>query len=206
MSPSTRTDTRDRLLDAAEQMINRHGFAATSIDRIIAAVDVTKGTFFYHFKSKADLARALIERFAAKDREVLMSSLERAERLSEDPVQQVLIFAGLMLEVAEQVDAAPQPGCLFATYCYESGLFDSGTNQVIADALLQWRRLVGAKLRAAAEAQPPVVPVDMDSLADMITVVFEGAFVSARTLGGKTTVADQVRHFRNYLQLLFAAA
>jgi TetR/AcrR family transcriptional repressor of nem operon len=184
-------------------MINEQGFAATSIDRVIERVGVTKGTFFYHFKTKNDLARALIDRFAAADQQVLRGSMERAEKLSDDPLQQLLIFVGLLLEVAENLDANPQPGCLFATYCYESGLFDEGTHSVISDAMLNWRKVLGEKLRIVAERQPPRLDVDLESLADMMTVIFEGSFVMARCIKGPQHFAHQIRHYRNYLQLLF---
>jgi TetR/AcrR family transcriptional repressor of nem operon len=205
MVAPTRTGTREKLLDAAEAIVSRQGFAATSIDQILGEVGVTKGSFFYHFKSKNELARALIERFAAADQELLRSNMERAEKLADEPLQQLLIFAGLLVEVAEQLDTSPQPGCLFATYCYEKGLFDEQTHRVIADAFLGWRRVLGEKLRAAAAEHPLAQDVDIDSLADMATVLFEGAFVMARTLSGRSLFADQMRHYRRYLQLLFGA-
>ena len=202
---STRTPTRDRLLDAAQEGINHHGFAATSIEQIIEKAGVTKGTFFYHFKSKNELARALIERFAAADHQVLLSRMERAERLAERPIEQLVIFVGLMIEVAEELDATSNPGCLFATYCFEGGLFDDATRGVITDALASWRRIVGDKLRAAANEHAPVAAVDLDSLADMISVLFEGAFVVARSTETRTVFTDQLRHYRTYLKLLFEA-
>jgi TetR/AcrR family transcriptional repressor of nem operon len=205
MTARSATTTREKLLDAAEAMVNRQGFSATSIDRIIEEVGLTKGSFFYHFKTKNDLARALIDRYAAGDQDLLRSSMDRAEKLSKDPLQQVLIFVGLILEVAEELDASPYPGCLFATYCYESGLFDEETNRVIADAILNWRRVLGEKLRAAAEMHHPKIDVDLDSLADLLTVVFEGAFVMSRSVGGRSVFVDQIRLYRTYLELLFEA-
>ena len=204
-SPSPPPSTRERLLDAAEDGINRHGFAATSIDKIIEKVGVTKGAFFHHFKSKGELARALIDRFAAADRAMLEGGMERAERLSDDPLQQLLIFVGLLIEVADGLDATEHPGCLFASYCWEGELFDEETRGVIAEAIRGWRKVVGDKLREAAAAHPPVRGVDLDSLADMITVLFEGAFVLARSMDAGAVFADQLRHYRTYLQLVFDA-
>jgi AcrR family transcriptional regulator len=45
-------DTRERLLEAAEVSVLEKGFAATSIEELIAAVGITKNGFFYHFKDK----------------------------------------------------------------------------------------------------------------------------------------------------------
>jgi len=205
MPPQARTETRERLLDAAQDLINRQGFAATSVDQILERVGLTKGAFFHHFPTKHDLARALIDRFAAADGELLRSSMERAERLSDEPLQQVLIFVGLMIEAAEALDASPHPGCLFATYCYESGLFEDETTGVIADAMLAWRALLGDKLRAAARERPLPDDIDVESLADMLTVLFEGAFVMARTFPRRAVFTEQLRHYRRYLRLLFSA-
>ena len=199
------SDTRERLLDAALELVNLRGFAATSIDQILERVGVTKGAFFHHFRSKNELARALIERFAAADEEVLRTNMERAERVSDDPLEQLLLFVGLMIEVAEELDARPDPGCLFATFCWESGLFEPETHRVVADAMLRWRSVLGAKLRAAAEARPTAVEIDADALADLLTVIFEGAFVMARTLPGEGVIVAQLRHYRDFLRLLYAA-
>ncbi len=196
--------TRTAIMDAAETLILDQGFAATSVERIIAAAGVTKGTFFHHFPSKADLARAIVERYAEADRAHLEDGLARAEGLSRDPLQQVLIFVGLMREQALGLDAE-HPGCLFASYCYQAQLFDEGTLRVITDALDAWRRRLGAKLAEAVQRHPPRLPADPDDLADMLTVVFEGAFVLARTRKEAAVVATQLGLYRDYLDLLFGA-
>ena len=203
MRPKSGRLTREKLLDTAEALILDRGYAATSIDQIIDTVGMTKGAFFYHFKTKNHLARALIDRWAAGDRRVLHGNMERAEKLSDDPLQQVLIFAGLAIDLAEQLDRLPQPGCLFATYCFERGLFGPEINDVIRDAMLEWRRVIGVKLHAAAEVRPPRFEVDLASLADLMTVVFEGAFVLSRSVGGRDIFASQLRHYRTYLRLVF---
>jgi TetR/AcrR family transcriptional repressor of nem operon len=203
MPPRAGAPTREKILDASEGLILEQGYAGTSIDQIIDAVGMTKGTFFYHFKTKNDLARALIERFAAADARLLRENLERAEKLSTDPLQQILVFVGLFLEMAEGLEE-PYPGCLFASYCYESGHFDEETMAVVERGMLAWREALGAKLREAAEAHPPRAPVHLDSLADMMTVVFEGAFILSRTLKEPRAFAEQLRHYRQYLELLFA--
>jgi TetR/AcrR family transcriptional repressor of nem operon len=184
-------------------MINDNGFSATSIDKIIDVVGVTKGSFFYHFKNKQELALALIERFAQADREILQSGMQRAEKLSDDPLQQVLIFIGLMLEVAEELDRDPNPGCLFATYCFESGLFEPASHQVISESFSEWTRQLLAKFEAAKKIQGTTVEVDLKSLADMLTVIFEGSFVMARVFPEQGTFVDQLKHYRSYVRLVF---
>jgi AcrR family transcriptional regulator len=59
MTQPPRGDTRERLLESAEAAVLAKGFAVTSIEELIAVVGITKNGFFYHFKDKGELARAL---------------------------------------------------------------------------------------------------------------------------------------------------
>src|SRR5262245_37204615 len=54
---------RERLLALAEAAVLEKGFAATSIDELIASAGITKSGFFYHFKDKSELAKALMQRY-----------------------------------------------------------------------------------------------------------------------------------------------
>lgn len=197
--------TRIRIMDATEDLILGQGFATASVERIIERAGITKGTFFYHFDSKAGLSHALVERYAERDGALLENNLGRAEGLSRDPLQQMLIFVGLFAEFADAL-TEPYPGCLFASYCYEAGLFDEHTLAVAEGAMLSWRERLGAKFKEVMERYPPRLEVDADSLADMMTGILEGAFILSKTLKEPQVVAAQVRHYRNYLELLFAPA
>ncbi|HEV7325110.1 MAG TPA: TetR/AcrR family transcriptional regulator [Bosea sp. (in: a-proteobacteria)] len=56
-----RGNARTRLLEAARDVIRAKGFAATSVDDLCRAADVTKGAFFHHFESKEALGVAAAE-------------------------------------------------------------------------------------------------------------------------------------------------
>ncbi|WP_028937271.1 TetR/AcrR family transcriptional regulator [Pseudonocardia spinosispora] len=51
--------TRERILDAAEELFAHHGFDATPTARVAAQASVPKGLLFYHFARKIDLLTAL---------------------------------------------------------------------------------------------------------------------------------------------------
>ena len=56
------SNTRQRILDAAEKLFARHGFESTSLRSIIASAGVNLAAIHYHFRSKEGLIRAVIER------------------------------------------------------------------------------------------------------------------------------------------------
>jgi TetR/AcrR family transcriptional repressor of nem operon len=198
-------ETRAHILNAAEALIFAHGYAGTSVDAILERTGLTKGAFFHHFPAKQDLARALIERYARQDWEHFEATLARAERLSRDPVQQVLILVGLYEETLA-AQTQPHRGCLFASYCYQAGLFDEQIHAVIRESMLQWRDVLGRKLQEALEQHPPRRPVDPADLADAFITVAEGAYILSKALNEPEAVAKQLRQFRNYLELLFGVA
>lgn len=63
-SPVAQNDevTRDRFLVAATKLINREGYRGASVDKISAALNVTKGSFYHHNDAKEDLVVACFDR------------------------------------------------------------------------------------------------------------------------------------------------
>ena len=57
------SDSAQRILDVAERLVQTRGFNGFSYADIAEALDVTKASLHYHFPSKADLGRRLIERY-----------------------------------------------------------------------------------------------------------------------------------------------
>ena len=202
--PRSGEKTKTRILDAAYTLVMGHGLAVTSIDMVLAKAAVTKGAFFYHFKSKADLARALVERFAAQDAAHLAEQLSRAEKLSRDPLQQVLILVGLLQESVEQL-AEPGGGCLIASYTYQFEELDADIRHISAQSFLHWRQRLGAKFATVIDKYPPRLPVKASELADGIVSAFEGAFIMMRVLQEPTQLSQQLTHYRNYIELLFSS-
>lgn len=56
------TTRREQILDVAAEAFMTLGFAATSVDSICAAMGQTKGSVYYHFRSKTDLFFAVYRR------------------------------------------------------------------------------------------------------------------------------------------------
>jgi TetR/AcrR family transcriptional repressor of nem operon len=203
--PRDGSATRERILDAAQREVYKQGFAATSVERIQKAAGISRGTFFYHFPTKEDLARALILRYAEQDRAMTDGLMHRAERLASDPLQQALLFVAFHEEMLQAM-SAEEAGCLFASYSYEAGLFDQHTHELIVDSLEHFRKVFGDKLAAAMKLHPPREETDPYLVADMMYGTFQGAFILARTVGRGEIVSQHTAQFRRLLELLFEQA
>ncbi len=195
--------TKDRILAAAEELVFNSGFAGTSLDEIIERVGVTKGGFFYHFKSKADLAQALIGRWARSDHELFSQFSDRATALADDPLQDVLLFLKLFEEYVDGL-AEPLPGCLFASYTYESSQFNETVHEIVKTELDRWGDLFEDKFAALVDARSPRIPVTAHELREVAMCSIEGGLVLGRVYGDRKLLMRQSEQLRNYVQLLFS--
>jgi TetR/AcrR family transcriptional repressor of nem operon len=198
-------DTRERILDTAHALVLEKGFSATSLDEILKATGVTKGAFFHHFKSKSDLARTLVERFAENDFAMFDEWDRRAEALSDDPYQALILFIKFFEEWLDNLEK-PFAGCLFAVYVYESTLFDSNVNEFVSKSFGHWQKYYEKKFDAVMAQRKPRLDVSARELAETMISILEGAFILARSHRDPGLITRQSRLFRGYLKLLFEDA
>jgi TetR/AcrR family transcriptional repressor of nem operon len=59
---SSARQTRERILLTAMELFRKHGFHNTSLAQILRRADITKGGFYFHFKSKEELGFAALKR------------------------------------------------------------------------------------------------------------------------------------------------
>ncbi|WP_268800434.1 TetR/AcrR family transcriptional regulator [Pseudomonas huanghezhanensis] len=63
MNTTLPTDARQRILDAAAQVIGRKGFAAVGLNEVLLLAKVPKGSFYHYFSSKDAFGQALLESY-----------------------------------------------------------------------------------------------------------------------------------------------
>mgnify|MGYP001812281932 CR=1 FL=1 len=191
------TDTRKKILDVAHDAVLSKGFDATSIDEIVANADITKSGFFYHFRDKNALARALIDRHIEVEDQLFDDLFDRAAQLSDDPLQTALIGLKLLAELIEDMPGG-HPGCIVASAVYQDRLFNRDVHEANRRAVLNWRKRFRAMFDDIAAVYPVRDNVDLDHLADMVSSVIEGGLVMARATAEPRLTAQQVMLFRSY--------
>ena len=93
--------TRHRLLDAAELLFQSQGVSRTSLQQIAEQAGATRGAIYWHFKDKADLFNAMMER--------VRLPLEAAARVTDDPAVDPLdMLENAMAGALRQVTTDPQ--------------------------------------------------------------------------------------------------
>lgn len=104
--------TRDHIVEAADRLFYRHGYAHTSFADIAAAVKISRGNFYYHFKSKDEILDAVIEARLAGTR----AMLEQWESEGQAPAERIRRFIHML--VANRADIK-RYGCPVGTLSTE---------------------------------------------------------------------------------------
>jgi AcrR family transcriptional regulator len=197
--------TREHILATAESIILQRGFSGTSIEDIIGEAGITKGGFFYHFDGKNDLAKNLMLRYLDQDEKFFTGIAERAMALTEDPLQQLLIFLKLMAETMADLPGT-HPGCLVASFTYEAQQFDDDVRELNAQGVLSWRRIFMEQLEKVADKYPMKIEKPLEELADMLSSVIEGGIILSKVLDDRHILPNQLLQFRSYIRLVFGDA
>lgn len=90
--------TKRALVDVAEDLFTEHGYAATSLDAIVAGARVTKGALYHHFSGKQALFEAVFERVEAD----ASKAIQKALRDWVDPWEKALAGLRAFLTVVQE--------------------------------------------------------------------------------------------------------
>ncbi len=202
LTPTKGDNTRGRILDAAESLVLCRGFAATSLDEIMTAAEITKSGFFYHFKDKHELAKALLERYVEHDDAIFDELFGKVDALIDDPLHSYLAFLKLFAEVMADLPTR-HPGCIVASYCYQDQIFSREIREISRGAMLNWRRRFGERLGRIAARYPPRVAVDLDALADMMITIVEGGIIMDKAEETALALSRQILLTREFVKLVF---
>lgn len=112
MARSTKEEalaTRNRLLDAAETLFQARGVSRTSLQDIATQAKATRGAIYWHFKDKADLFNAMMERVTLP----LERSLQPAQ-LGDDAMARDALaeLRGAILRAMSQLASDAQLRCV----------------------------------------------------------------------------------------------
>ena len=111
------TETRRLIVETADRLFYETGVEATSFADIAGAVGLSRGNFYYHFRTKDQILDAVIDRRLARTREML----ERWEEEGAGPVERIRCFIDLMIANRAPIMAH---GCPVGTLCEELAKLD----------------------------------------------------------------------------------
>ncbi len=143
------TETRSLIVATADRLFYEAGIEATSFADIAAAVGLSRGNFYYHFKSKDQILDAVIERRIAATR----AMLEAWEEEGAGPEERIVSFIRMLVANRAAIMAH---GCPVGTLCEELAKLDHvalGRARVLFDLFHGWLAGQFVRLGRAEEAE-----------------------------------------------------
>lgn len=171
--------TRATIIKAAADLFDRYGYGSTSLADIIAHAGVTKGSLYFHFASKEDLAHAVIQ-------EQHKAWTEFAASFSkETPALEVLVSMSFML-VEQLIEHSLIRGGIRLTLEY--GTFE----RPLPDPYLDWIKIVADLLTRARDERDIRTKMELDRVAKFIVSSFTGLQLVSQVLNERRALPDRM--------------
>ncbi len=172
--------TRDHIVEAADRLFYRQGYEHTSFSDIADVVQISRGNFYDHFKTKDEILDAVIDARLSSTREML----ERWEIEGKDPAERIRSFIHILL--ANRADIK-RYGCPVGTLCSELAKLNhaaQGEANALFTLFRTWLREQFALLGCKADA---------DALAMHLLARSQGVATLASAFHDEKFIRNEVR-------------
>src|SRR6476469_7520432 len=185
MARATKTEaleTRNRILDAAQEVFHAQGVSGTSLEEVAQAADVTRGAIYWHFKNKGDLFDAMAQRVRLTMEAMVEASADDRE---EDPLGQMRNYLVFMLQ---ETATNPQSRTVFdiiflkCEFVDANDLIRSRRQDGSRKALVNFERVMKNAIRRGQLAENLDLPLACRMLHAMIAGLITNWLVMPGTL------------------------
>ncbi|MBH2043554.1 MAG: TetR family transcriptional regulator [Comamonadaceae bacterium] len=173
MARRTKADaqtTRNNLLDAAEQLFQLRGVSHTSLNDIAVAAGTTRGAIYWHFKDKADLFNAMMERVTLPLEQTLVAACVEQSHHPVAEIRRAMLDALRLIATDAQTRRVLQIATHQVEYTADMGAVLE-RHLSVHDGCVA-RNHLALQRAFAARCQPP--PVALDCAARGLQVLVEG--------------------------------
>jgi TetR/AcrR family transcriptional repressor of lmrAB and yxaGH operons len=159
-------ETRDRLLDATQGLVETVGYFGAGLNQVIAASGAPRGSLYFHFPGGKDQLVGESVRRAGRVVGDALGSLADASPTAAEFVEGTLRYLGDRLE-----ESGWSKGCPVATVALETAATSDPLQQACSEVYSSWE----AGLRARLDGRP-----DAHDLAVTVLALIEGALLLAK--------------------------
>jgi TetR/AcrR family transcriptional regulator, transcriptional repressor for nem operon len=186
--------SRDKLVQAARKLMLAQGYPVTSVDDIIKAAGVSKGSFYHYFGSKEELGLTAMHEFLADGAAIMM---EGPFRDVADPTKRAIAFLKHVENVAMRLW---DHGCLLVMFSVELAGTSPKVREETSAVLLDLIDRIGAILRPLTKDGGGNMPMTSKAIANMYMAIIDGSLVYARATGDSSYIVRNLRAFRQQIE------
>lgn len=170
-------DTRQRLLDAANELMWTQSFGAVSVDDICARAGVNKGSFYHFFPSKVDLAVAAVEWYWQQMR----PKLDQIFSPQRTPIERLEALCDGIYESQREKQRITGKvcGCPYGSLGAEQSTLEEAIRRKATEVFDRMERYLEATLRDGIR-EGVIAPGDPVTLARAVHALVEGILLEAK--------------------------
>lgn len=183
--------TRERIIQAADGLFYRRGFDHTSFAEIADAVKISRGNFYYHFKTKDEILDAVIGLRLSNTRMML----DRWEIAGETPADRIRCFIDMMIANRADIKRYGCPVGTLSTELAKLGHASQGEANGLFTLFRTWLRRQFERLGRKAEA---------DTLAMHLLARSQGVATLANAFRDESFIRQEVAQMHDWLDALQA--
>ena len=178
--PDVKISARERILEAAEQLMTQHGYEAVGVADLCRLADVKKGSFYHFFDSKQLLAIELLDRGWDRARTGVFD--EAFGDVDRGTVASISIYGDLLAAnlATRQDDCGAVVGCRVGNFAVELAVNDEVVRQRVAAILDEMRLVIEHAISAGIESGELSSEVDPPEVSLEILAHMEGLMVVAK--------------------------
>jgi TetR/AcrR family transcriptional regulator, transcriptional repressor for nem operon len=192
-------ESKTALLMAARAIFRRKGYAATDLQDICEAAQLTTAIFFRHFKSKEDLAIAAAEQCIEAQSPMLLHSTYRT---LPDPVDRILGYIDYRKSLL--LGGLPEITCFAGTILQEIYETRLAARDGCEKSISAHAAVLVADIDEAMQLYDGSLSLRAEGLALFILASIEGAFILAKAKQRPAVAADCLDYLRGCIELVFA--
>ncbi|MBL7107068.1 MAG: TetR/AcrR family transcriptional regulator [Phycisphaerae bacterium] len=165
--------TRERLVYEMARLVQTKGFNSTSINDVIQAVGIKKGTLYYYFSGKEELGLAVLE----KDRDDFLSFLE-TNLSGKNPQKALEQFFKAAFK--KHKDTGFVGGCLWGNTALEMSDTNPVYKKVVEKVFSEWIVRIEAVIRSGQQTGQIRADRSAGELAYLVVASIEGGIMISR--------------------------
>ena len=196
-----RRPTRERILDAATELFQEKGYAATGMAEILQRAEANSGSFYHFFSSKEDVLAAVLDRYEAMLYPVLLDPIWKT---TTDPIERIFRLLAKYRELLFVTKFTY--GCPIGRIALEVDASMKPIHRRLAANFDGWKAAVERCLEEARSKGRLTAGVDCQRLACLVLSVMEGGVMQARSYGNARPFDQSVGELRRYFASLAVAA
>ena len=187
--------TKERILEAAEEIMLQKSFHSVGLNEILSAVKVPKGSFYHYFQSKEQFGVELLKHYVA-DASAFKRRALLTNELAENPLDRLMAL--LEMSIARLFESGCQRGCLVVKLSTEVATFSDDMRAVLADGMRDWCACLEQLVVEGQKKDAIRKPLDPAGTAAMLQDLWMGASQRAqveRSVAPLRAAAHFVRTF-----------